>query len=71
MRVAVVMERDSVAEDDGVNGVYVLLVRWQEEDIVRVPLARETNEGVLQVLIALIEYRAFLFLLLVFIIVIS
>lgn len=66
-----VMQRYSVTEDDGVDGINVLLVRRQEKDVIRVPFSRQADEGVLQVLITFIEHRTFLFLFFVFIIVVS
>ena len=43
-------------KDDGVNGVNVLLVGWQEKDVIRVPITRQADESFLQVLVRLVKH---------------
>ena len=44
---------NTFSKDDGVN---VLLVGWQEKDVIQVPITRQADESFLQVLIRLVKH---------------
>ena len=66
-----VLERDAVAKYDGVYGVDILLVRWEEDNIIRVSLPGKSDERLLEVLVTLVKDGAFLLLLFVVVIIVG